>query len=174
MKRMSSVFGALLVFGLVGALSGPAAADGQGYGNGNGRNYNNDCNCDGPVVRVINAGTQVVTSHRTVRTNRVVPRVVRVEDKNRVIVHQRTVLHRNVVTHRNNTENRNIVVRRINTAHKFRTVHKNQTVHRRVNTNTTSRGVRTVRGRDCNCAPGQSGYRGMSYWRKNGAVSARN
>jgi len=173
MKRMSSVFGALLVFGLVGALSTPASADGRGYNGGGGR-YSDDCNCDGPVHRVVNAGTQVITRHRTVTTNRVVPRVVRVEDRNRVIVHQRTIVHRNIVTHRRNTEHRNITVRRINTAHKFRTVHKQQTVNRRVNTNTRSQGVRTVKGRDCNCAPGQSGYRGMTYWRKHGTVSARN
>ena len=163
MKRMfSGVFAALLVAGLVGALSAPASAGGRGY--------RDDCNCDGPVTKVVPAGTQVVTSHRTVTTNRVIPRV-QVRDKNRVIVHRRTILHRQIVTHRHNTEHRNVTVNRINTAHKFETVRRNQVVHRRVNTRSQSNVVRNVKGRDCNCAPGQPGFRGMAYFRKHSLSS---
>jgi hypothetical protein len=168
MKRMfAGILGALLVLGLAGALSSPAAAGG-GYDYG----YGPDCNCNGPISQVVNAGTQVVTTHRTINTNRVVPRV-RVIDRNRVVLHQRTVVHRQIVTHRHNTEHRNVTINRINTAHKFRTVHKNQLVRRDVNTNTSSHVSRTVRGRDCNCAPGQAGYRGMEYWREQQRYAVR-
>jgi len=166
-RKFGGLIAALAVCGLAAALSTPASAGGRGYGDG----YGPDCNCDGPVVQVIPAGTQVVTSHRTVTTNRVIPRV-QVRDRNRVVVHQRTIVHRQIVTHRHNTEHRNITVNRINTAHKFRTVHKNQVVRRNVNTSTQTHRSRTVKGRDCNCAPGQAGYRGMAYYRQ--AISARN
>lgn len=168
MKRiLAGVFGALLVFGLVGALSTPASAGGGRGG------YDAACNCYGPVVKVIPAGTQVVTSHRTVTTNRVVPNV-RVIDRNQVVVHRRTVVHRQIVTHRHNTEHRNITVNRINTAHKFQTVHKNEVVRRNVNTSSTSHQTKTVKGRDCNCAPGQAGFKGMKHYRQQMAISARN
>jgi len=170
MKRMfAGVFGALLVLGLVGALSTPASAGGDGYDRG--RRYDAGCNCYGPVVKIVNAGTQVITSHRTITTNRVIPRV-RVIDRNRVIVHRRTIVHRQIVTHRHNTEHRNVTVNRINTAHRFEIVRKNQIVRRNVNTSSQSHRTQTVKGRDCNCAPGQSGYRGMAYYRQ--AISARN
>ena len=173
MKRMfAGIVGTLLVVGLAGVLSSPAAAGGRGYDRG-GYGYGQDCDCNGPVVKVVPAGTQVVTSHRTVTTNRVIPRV-QVREKNRVIVHQRTIVHRKIVTHRHNTEHRNVTINRINTAHKFRTVHRNQVVHRRVNTQSNSHVTRNVKGRDCDCAPGQAGYRGMKYYRHQLAIRARN
>jgi hypothetical protein len=167
MKRMfGNILGALLVFGLAGAFSDPASAGGgRDYG------YGPDCYCNGPVTQVVNAGTQVITSHRTITTNRIVPRV-RVIDRNRVILHRRLIVHRQIVTHRHNTEYRDITVNRINTAHKFQTVHRNEVVRRDVNTNSRSRVTRTVKGRDYNCAPGQAGYRGMRYYRN--AIRARN
>jgi hypothetical protein len=166
MKRMfAGIFGALLVLGLVGALSTPASAGGYGY--------NAACNCYGPVVKIVNAGTRVITSHRTFTTNRVIPRV-RVIDRNQVIVHRRTVVHRKIVTHRHNTHHRHVTVNRINTAHKFETVHKNQVVNRRVNTSSRSHSSKTVKGRDCECAPGQRNFKGMAHWRKHAAISSRN
>lgn len=165
MKRMfAGVFGALLVIGLAGALSNPAAAGG----------YDGNCNCSGPVTQVVNAGTQVITTHRTINTNQIVPHV-RVINRNRVILHRRTVVHREIVTRRHNTENRYLTVNRINTAHRFQTINKKQVVYRRVNTSSSSHRTRTVKGRDCNCAPGQANYRGDGYWRKHkgGAVRSR-
>ena len=178
MKRMfAGILGALLVVGLA-ALTTPASAGGNGFngyenGNGHGRRWDAACNCFGPVVKVVNAGTQVVTSHKTFTTNQVIPRV-RVIDRNQVIVHRRTIVHRKIVTHRHNTEHRNITVNRINTAHKFETVHKNQVVKRRVNTASSSSATKTVKGRDCECAPGQRNFKGMAHWRHQQAISARN
>jgi hypothetical protein len=177
MKRMfAGVFGALLVAGLAVAFSIPAAAGG-GYGRYGGYGgydrYGPDCNCDGPVVKVVPAGVQVVTTRRVIHTRQVVPHV-RVIDKNRVIVHRRTVLHRHIVLHRHNVEHRNITIKRINTAHKFQTVHKKQVVHQRQNTASRSHVMRKVKGRDCECAPGQKNFKGMAHWRQQVAISARN
>lgn len=161
MKRMMfGVFGALLVAGLAGVLSSPASAGGgyDGYGEGG-------CNCNGPVTRVVNAGTQVITHERVVNTHRVVPQV-NVVNHNRVVLHRRVVVNREIVVHHNTTEYRHITVNRINTAHRFQTVHKQQVVNRYVNTNSQSHVSKTVRGTNCNCAPGQAGYRGKSYWRE--------
>jgi hypothetical protein len=163
MKRsVCSVLGALLVAGLAAALSSPASAGGRygydGYGDGG-------CNCNGPVTRVVNAGTQVITHQRVVNTNRVVPSV-HVVNHNRVVLHRRTIVNREIVLHRNNTEYRNITVNRINTAHKFQTVHRRQVVNRYVNTASHRHVSKTVQGTNCNCAPGQSGYRGEAYWRQ--------
>jgi hypothetical protein len=166
MKRMfAGILGALLVAGLVGTSSSEASAGGRGH-----HRYSRGCNCDGPVVRVVPAGTEYVITRQVINTHRVVPRV-RVIDHNRVIVHRRTVVHRHIVLHRNHTHYKNITVNRINTAHRFQTVHKRQVVHRTVNTKSSSYRTRTVR-RDCNCGPGQKGYRGMKYYRKH-AVRSR-
>lgn len=152
-RKILGVFAAALMSAGAATLATPAAAGGYGRG---------ECNCYGPVTQVVNAGTRVYTTRRVVTTNRVIPHI-HVVNHNRVILHRRTIVHRVIVVHRHNTVEDNITVNRINTAHRFQTVHRRQVVVHNVYTHSRRHESRTVRGRDCNCGPGEAGYHGR--WR---------
>lgn len=161
MKRIfAGAFGAIVVCGLA-ALAGPAAAGGY-Y-----RHGSYGCDCEGPVTRIVNAGTQVVTTRRVIVTNTVVPHV-HVVNHTRVILHRRTILHREIVVHRHNTIDRDITVNRINVAHRFQTIHRRQVINLHENTHRTVHETRTVRGHDCNCGMTPAGYHHKHHWRSHG------
>jgi hypothetical protein len=171
MKRMfAGVFGALLTLGLAGALATPAAAGGyvRGYGNWGG----GGCNCYGPVSQVVDAGTEVVTTRRFIDTASVVPHV-RVIDHTRVVLHRRTILHRQIIVHRHHTIDKDITVNRMNTAHRFQTVHKRKVENVYRNTRSRVHETRTVKGKDCNCGPGQANYKGKASWKGDEVIRAR-
>lgn len=160
MKRMfAGVFGALLVCGLAAAAATPVAAQPYGEEYEGGYSGSGRCNCNGPVTQVVNAGTQYVTTRRVINTQSVVPHV-RVVDHTRVVLHRRTIVHRQIIVHRHATIDRNITVNRMNTAHRFVTVNRNEVRNVNENSRRSTHEQRTVRGRDCNCGPGQANYRG--------------
>lgn len=161
MKRMFfGLSGALLVCGVAG-LGAPAAAAG-GYA----------CGCNLPVSQIVSDGTQVVTTRRVIATTSVIPHI-HVVDHTRVILHRRTILHREIIVHRHDTIDWDITVHRMNVAHRFQVVHRTQVKNVYENTHHTVHESRTVRGRDCNCGPGEANYRGGSTWRANNRAVIR-
>jgi hypothetical protein len=171
MKRLfAGVSGALLVVGLAAALTASAARAG-GYVHAG--SWGGGCNCYGPVSQIVDAGTEVVTTRRVINTTSVVPHVQFV-DHTRVVLHRRTILHRQIIVHHHHTIDKDITVHRMNTAHRFQTVHKRQVEHINENTRSRVHETRTVKGKDCNCGPGQPNYKGPSSWKGGGAIPARN
>lgn len=149
----AGLFGALLVVGLAGATTTVAVAGGYGYEGGN-------CYCNVPAssvsrsTRVVNEAPRVIVHTRVVTTNRVVPHV-RVHEHQNIVIHRRLVVNRNIIVHRQNVLEKNIIVNRTKTIHRYAESTRN-TVE---NKNQVNRRTVTVH-RNCNCGPGEVGYRG--------------
>ena len=157
MKKVhSGLLGALLVFGLVG-ISVPAALAG-GYG----EEGDGNCYCNVPAssvtrsTRVVNEAPRVITHTRVVTTNRVVPHVSVNEHQN-IVIHRRLVLNKNIIVHRQNVLEKNIIVNRNKTIHRYAESTRNVVE----NKNQINRRSVTLH-RNCNCGPGEVGYRGGS------------
>lgn len=148
-----------LGLGLAGLLPTPASA---------GSYYDTVCNCRRPdheynSRRVVHEAPRVIYNTRVVNTQRVVPRE-RLIQENRLVVHVRPVIHKEVVVHRENVLVKNIVLHKVNTTNKLVEVPRTVVEHRRVQGSVAQvTEHRQVRGVNCNCGPGSSGYRQASY-----------
>jgi hypothetical protein len=169
MKHLYKAFyGALLVLGLAGVNPQPAHA--ASY-------YDTVCNCMRPeseynTRRVVRAPAEVRTHQRVVNQTRVVRRTHLIQE-NRLVVHVRPVINREVVVHRQNTVIRNITLHKVNTTNKLQNEYRREVVNRTVPGSVrVINERREVRGVNCNCGYGGSGYR-TSYRGDEGVVSYR-
>jgi hypothetical protein len=171
MKHISTVFGALFLFGLGGLLPQPAQA---------GQRWDSVCNCMRPdhqynTKHVVRGAPVIRTRERVVDHVNVVKRT-RLIQENRLVVHVRPVINRDVIVHRQNTVIRNITLHKVNTNHKTAVEYRNEVVNRTVPGSVrVVNELRHVRGVDCNCGPAYGGYRAAGFRGYVGpAVSYRN
>jgi hypothetical protein len=126
---MNTVFkaclGALLVAGLTGVASLPAAAGGT--------HWDPSCNCRRPDAvitkkRYVHARPRVVVHKRYVKRTRYVRGKTKLLQENRVTVHVRPVIHREVVVHRTNTIVKDVLLYRVRHINRYRNVYRSQRV----------------------------------------------
>jgi hypothetical protein len=88
--------------------------------------------CRGPVSKVVQGRTRVVTLAPRVIQERQILRPVRVVDQNRVILHRNTVIYRRPVIVHRQVMVRPVIIHRQNVAHRYVTQHRTVTERRYV------------------------------------------